>query len=190
MLKVIENKHIGRIIKLQKYFETLLEKCSDKKEEVIFKANREYQMTGYWNEGRQIIYPIGEHSISGRDKFWNVFGSSSVAPKYHEKYKIIVEINFPCDMNSKPHAKFAVDSDDSDKVFILHDGYIRVGKRTFNIFDCGFKGKVVEPEETELNKKYALVCQLTEVKNIFLNMLADFVYAVKDIRAKQEHKLS
>ena len=187
MLKVI--KDIEQISKLQMRFESLLKKHADKEvKDVILRANREYRMTVYWNKDRKIIYPLGEHSLSGKDKFWNAFGISGAEPKSHKVYYIMVEINFPCDIKSKPHGKFAVDSNDNDKVFILHNGLIRVGKQSCNIFHLGFKGQLIKPEEIDDNKNYALVCQLTEANQIFVNMLADFIYAIKDIRLHQKGK--
>ena len=187
MLTVI--KDIEQISELQKRFKFLLKKYADEEvKDVILVANREYRMTVYWNKDKKIIYPIGEHSSTGKDRFWNAFGSSPVAPKSNKKYNIMVEINFPCDIKSKPHGAFAVDSNDNDKVFILHNGLIRVGKQSCNIFHHGFKGEVIEPEEIDVNKKFALVCQLTEANQKFVNRLAVFIDEIKYIRLNQKCK--
>jgi hypothetical protein len=178
VLKVI--KDIEQIRKLQIRFEFLLKKHADKEvRNVRLKGDL---MTVYWNKDSKIIYPLGEPFHSGKDRFWNPFGISEAEPKSYDEYDITVETNFPCDIKSKPHGKFAVDSNDKEKVFILHNGHIRVGKKSCNIFDVGFKGRVIRPEEIDDGKNYALVCQLTEANQIFVNWLADFIYAIKDIR--------
>jgi hypothetical protein len=186
MLRII--KDIETIERMQKTFESILKKRKDKKvRDVIinFQSNKKYPLTVYWYKDKKIFCRIGEHFLPNKNKFFNIFGISNDEPQSGKEYKIEVEINFSRTIKGRPNGTFAEDL--NDNVFILHKGGINVSNPPINIFKQKYEhlysGKVIKPEEIDDHRKYALVSQLSGAENLLIDMLADFIYAIK--RAKQ-----
>ncbi|OGH07118.1 MAG: hypothetical protein A2W22_02585 [Candidatus Levybacteria bacterium RBG_16_35_11] len=184
MLKVVTD--IEEIKKIQRKFEEILIKYSNLEIEANLKGPGFRKLsTLYWSRNHGIYFRIGKHYKTKSEKFWNVFGISQDELDRGGDYRITVQVNFPYVQKKRGKLAGRIAIDENNDIFILHDGSINVSNHPVNFlkFSSAYKGRIIEPEEINDDRKYALVCKVSD-NEITMNMISDFVRAVhsaKDI---------
>ncbi len=183
MLRLLTD--VDEIVKKQKQFENFLRNCKGV-EACVKRPMKEYhKQILYWNKEHQIYYRLGEHTLTIRPIFWNVFGISSIEIVTGQCYEIVVEINFPYEKRTGRGRPLAgrIAIDDNKRVYILHDGSIHQGN-IFKKYHGYYQGSTIEAKEGNKIRKFAL-CSVSNSKDIVsLKMISDFVYEVNKVKEK------
>lgn len=110
-------------------------------------------------------------------RWWNGIGIGK--PKTKGSNSVGGEINFSFDGKSKRVGGIFA-TDENKKIYILHRGKVRLGKRGMEFFSANFRGENIWAIEDDSEKEFCFVCELNS--DLMPQQVSTFIHEIKRIK--------
>ena len=172
MLKIIKDQ--TEITKLVERFRNQFYKISDQKLycTIGYPGGSEQDNVNY--SSKYDLWFCGQKLHS---RWWNGIGIGK--PKLKGSNSVGGEVNFSFDGKDKRTAGvFAID--ENKRIYILHRGKVRLGKRGKEFFSANFRGEMIRAIEGDSETEFCFVCELNS--DLMPQQLSNFIREIKRIK--------